>query len=573
MIMLLAARRPRPQHLHPRLLFPSSSRSLVFFVHRVSHRRRQSPDPADAEPAPKHPQPYHHHCYSHHRHSIPASWLSAWADYTPHAKRNRDPPLKSHYQDHHHHSIPQYPRPHHHHHHQHSLKDLYYRITRLRDQHVHQWTSPARQQALAAATALRVSLVARLREMSKPYTRSKPQHRDAASINRSPDPPASPAAVASDAPPAAPHAVPPLNATTFSRVETPDEDTEVDYITLKRVPKQETTSSSSDANLPSKVQTGDVQSPMQATATAGSLGATVIEPMQANCVQDSQPEIEDAGATNFQQTPVEHATVSEDKPSKSSSEEDNLSSTVHGEVNMAASTPAIDTIRGQQDFYIDDTLYGKVTEQTETISLPEPLAEAESSLDKTNMIAIATEAAASATGADEAAAVSSSPSAINVEPTQPESNPKLDSDPAETLISNAQTTAIPSGPEEAPDAGFIELETPSAAIDPPKMSPADLIASLRYYDRRRGTLPDEEPLSAQDIAILEAFRKADEGTSDNARAKSNWSSKAKTAGLVVSSVVLGTYVVGVGNKLLTPQPDSSAAAEMLTAVQRSRVAK
>ncbi|KAK6353258.1 hypothetical protein TWF696_005235 [Orbilia brochopaga] len=582
--MLLAARRPSSSR--PLFLSSSSqSRSLVFFVRRVS---RQSPDPADPDTAPKHSyQPYsrsHHHlhrCYSHHRHAHPASWLSAWAQFASHAKCQHDhnhhhPPSQ-----HHHHSQPHHPRLHH----QHSLKDLYHRIARLRDQHAHQWTSPARQQALDAATALRVSLIARLREMSKPYTRSKPQlHRDGVPRKRSPDPPASPAAAAAaDATAAQPpldadasanasanassnassnanvnanaNADPPLNATNFSRVENPYEDTEIDYITLKRVPRQGTPSSS-DPNFPAEVETSDVQSHMQATETAQTAGA--VEPSQDNFTRESQLDTKDVVSADFQMPQEFVSTPEDDLPSREL--QDDTSGKVEDEVNTAASTPAIDMIRGQQDFYMDDGLYGKVAERPETpISSPlEPVAATDSSLNETNMNAMTVEEATSAAAADadQAAAVSPPPSStINVEPIPQEYN---------------TPPATPSGPEEAPDAKFAKLETP---IDPPKLSPADLIASLRYYDRRRGTLPDEEPLSAQDIAILEALRKADESTSENARPRSTWSSRAKKAGLVISSVVLGTYVVGVGNKLLSPQPDSSAAAEMLTAVQRSRAAK
>ncbi|KAK6496502.1 hypothetical protein TWF481_002518 [Arthrobotrys musiformis] len=109
-----------------------------------------------------------------------------------------------------------------------------------------------------------------------------------------------------------------------------------------------------------------------------------------------------------------------------------------------------------------------------------------------------------------------------------------------------------------------------------ELSPADLIASLRYYDRRRGALPDEEPLSPEDVAALESSRTKltkgkshSETSSDHSAGKSSF----KKIGLAVSSIVLSAYVFGVGAKLLSIQPESTAATELLSAVQRSKVAK
>ncbi|RVD90026.1 uncharacterized protein DFL_001009 [Arthrobotrys flagrans] len=112
-----------------------------------------------------------------------------------------------------------------------------------------------------------------------------------------------------------------------------------------------------------------------------------------------------------------------------------------------------------------------------------------------------------------------------------------------------------------------------------KLSPADLIASLRYYDRRRGTLPDEEPLSPEDVAVLESSRtKLTKGRKSISRSEtssdhSNRKSSFKRIGLAVSSVVVGAYIFGIGTKLLSVQPESTAAAEFLSAVQRSKVTK
>ncbi|KAF3930772.1 hypothetical protein ABW20_dc0101946 [Dactylellina cionopaga] len=100
--------------------------------------------------------------------------------------------------------------------------------------------------------------------------------------------------------------------------------------------------------------------------------------------------------------------------------------------------------------------------------------------------------------------------------------------------------------------------------DMEKLSPADLIASLRYYDRKRGSLPDEEPLSAADVAFLES--RAREKPSDSHFA---W----KKAGIALSSVIAGAYIIGVGNKLLFVPPETTAASEMLSAVRRSRANK
>ncbi|KAK6341789.1 hypothetical protein TWF730_001281 [Orbilia blumenaviensis] len=112
-----------------------------------------------------------------------------------------------------------------------------------------------------------------------------------------------------------------------------------------------------------------------------------------------------------------------------------------------------------------------------------------------------------------------------------------------------------------------------------KLSPADLIASLRYYDRRRGALPDEEPLSAEDIAALESSRtksnmdKKPISQSGNSTDSSTRKSSFKRVGLAVSSVVVGAYVFGVGTKLFSVKPESTAATELLSAVQRSKASK
>ncbi|EPS37430.1 hypothetical protein H072_8864 [Dactylellina haptotyla CBS 200.50] len=124
-----------------------------------------------------------------------------------------------------------------------------------------------------------------------------------------------------------------------------------------------------------------------------------------------------------------------------------------------------------------------------------------------------------------------------------------------------------------------DINTASGIVQ--RLSPADLIASLRYYDTKRGSLPDEEPLSAEDIAFLKSTRVkqtgAKEATTSNSRmlvedyqAEPTWKSKAKKVGAIISSIVVGTYIIGVGNKLFFTQPESMAAAEMLSAVRRSR---
>ncbi|KAK6502143.1 hypothetical protein TWF506_002743 [Arthrobotrys conoides] len=124
------------------------------------------------------------------------------------------------------------------------------------------------------------------------------------------------------------------------------------------------------------------------------------------------------------------------------------------------------------------------------------------------------------------------------------------------------------------------LETTAANVgEASKLSPADLIASLRYYDRERGTLPDEEPLSAEDVAALESSRdKLKKGSrlTSQAEASPDYSTRKtrfKRIGLVISSAVVGVYIFGVGTKLLSVQPESATAAEILSAVQGSKLRK
>ncbi|KAF3183205.1 hypothetical protein TWF225_006346 [Orbilia oligospora] len=111
---------------------------------------------------------------------------------------------------------------------------------------------------------------------------------------------------------------------------------------------------------------------------------------------------------------------------------------------------------------------------------------------------------------------------------------------------------------------------------PSKLSPADLIASLRYYDRQRGTLPDEEPLSSEDVAVLESARtklKSGLKSTSQYETTTEYSTKwlnFKRIGIAASSFVVGVYIFGVGTKLVSVQPESTAAVELLSAVQRSK---
>ncbi|KAF3205047.1 hypothetical protein TWF679_009478 [Orbilia oligospora] len=111
---------------------------------------------------------------------------------------------------------------------------------------------------------------------------------------------------------------------------------------------------------------------------------------------------------------------------------------------------------------------------------------------------------------------------------------------------------------------------------PSKLSPADLIASLRYYDRQRGTLPDEEPLSSEDVAVLESARtklKSGLKSTSQYETTSEYPTKRlnfKRMGIAASSIVVGVYIFGVGTKLVSVQPESTAAVELLSAAQRSK---
>ncbi|KAK6331053.1 hypothetical protein TWF718_003243 [Orbilia javanica] len=171
----------------------------------------------------------------------------------------------------------------------------------------------------------------------------------------------------------------------------------------------------------------------------------------------------------------------------------------------------------------------------------------------------------------------------NVNPigTHSKSNDKVLGSAADAVMDRDSGSQTEKNPEtlQATTANMEPVVELSGSEKASKLSPADLIASLRYYDRRRGTLPDEEPLSPEDIAVLESSRtkltkgrrpvSQSEASSKNPTKKTGF----KRIGLAISSVVVGGYIFGVGTKLLSVQPESTAATELLSAVQRSKVAK
>ncbi|KAK6521958.1 hypothetical protein TWF281_002531 [Arthrobotrys megalospora] len=182
--------------------------------------------------------------------------------------------------------------------------------------------------------------------------------------------------------------------------------------------------------------------------------------------------------------------------------------------------------------------------------------------------------------------LAASPISPELTPNMPETTSKLEVEesrefqqqPVQTAAEDTRTLGV-----DEPLRATISNEKPVARLNdlgkPSKLSPADLIASLRYYDRKRGFLPDEEPLSAEDIAALESSRikltQARRSISQSKHSEtisesSTWKAGIKKIGLTLSSVVAGAYILGIGTKLLSVQPESTAAAELLSAVQRSK---
>ncbi|KAF3922796.1 hypothetical protein AA313_de0207517 [Arthrobotrys entomopaga] len=168
----------------------------------------------------------------------------------------------------------------------------------------------------------------------------------------------------------------------------------------------------------------------------------------------------------------------------------------------------------------------------------------------------------------------------------PELQPNVNLNPNETTIIElgAPILEASTARPDLESATGLSYDSDVISNSPPKLSPADLIASLRYYDRKRGLLPDEEPLSAEDIALLESSKikaTASKETTiprskfpaEDDRVRLEWMSKVKRVVFALSSIVAGAYIIGIGNKLLFVQPESTAAAEMLSAVRRSREKK
>ncbi|KAF3941323.1 hypothetical protein ABW19_dt0202681 [Dactylella cylindrospora] len=399
-----------------------------------------------------------------------------------------------------------------------------------------QWSDSARKEA----NSLHASLMKRMYEMSKPYvTEDKATHRSKTSTkSRQSEPPTNHynKTASLNATEATSEEI---NAVKIQATQDIQDETEIDYITLKRVPKQKVEPLSS--------------------ATPTLIDALQNEGTRTSFSKLEQDEILDAKTSNVLPLDPPTSTAKDALQIDSSDKISQNQELISGLESIIYVNPPQDTaseLGGEKGAVL--------TAGDETLG---EISTADSVKDVT----------------EDGHPESASRSNINIYPgtvsvgSDPKSSSQFSPLPNSEVLSAAGTI------QDSGEAAVLGQSDQAFTADAlPKLSPADLIASLRYYDRNRGRLPDEEPLSTQDIAFLEATRdklakeleaRLKRGSSANADSTPGKKSRTKQIGIAIGSAVIATYVVGVGSKLFSAQSDSTAAAELLSAVQRSRETK